>query len=68
MADNKAKYTPWNIPHEDWTPVLAGVEIDDATRQELTDAVKNFDKSELDERLRAYETKVSNETMSKSIK
>ena len=68
MADSKAKYTPWNIPQSDWTPVLEGVEINEATRQELTDAVKNFDNTELDERLRAYDTKVSNETMSKSIK
>jgi len=68
MTQKKAKYTPWTIPQSDWTPVLTGVEIDEETRQELTEAVRDFDKSDLDERLRAYDTKVSNETMSKSVK
>jgi len=68
MTDRKAKYTPWTIPQSDWTPVLEGVDIDDATRQELTEAVRDFDTSELDERLSAFDTSISNETMSKSIK
>jgi len=68
MTGKKAKYTPWTIPESDWTPVLEGVTIDAEMRQELADAVKQFDSTELEERLRAYDTQVSNETMSKSVK
>lgn len=68
MTDRKAKYTPWTIPQSDWTPVLEGVDINDEVRQELSEAVKNFDRSELDKRLSAFDTSISNETMSKSIK
>ena len=68
MKNPKVIYTPWTIPGSDWTPVLEGVVIDEKTQQELTEAVRNFDKSELDKRLSAYDTEVSNETMSKSIK
>lgn len=68
MNNSKAKYTPWTIPQSDWTPVFEGVDINDEVRQELTEAVKNFDRSELDKRLRAFDTSISNETMSKSIK
>lgn len=64
----KAEFTPWNIPQSDWTLVLEGVDIDEQTRQELTDAVRNFDRTELDERLRTFDITVSNETMSKSVK
>ncbi len=68
MQNKKAKYTPWTIPQTDWTPILEGIEIDEATRQELAEAVRRFDTSELDKRLRTFDTTVSNETMSKSIK
>lgn len=68
MTDRKAKYTPWTIPQSDWTPVLEGVVIDEETCQELADTVKSFDRSELDERLSVFDTQVSNETMSKSVK
>lgn len=68
MTNRKAKYTPWTIPQSDWTPVLEGVDINAAVLQELTDAVNNFDRSKLDKRLRAFDTSISNETMSKSIK
>lgn len=68
MTNRKVKYTPWTIPQSDWTPVLEGVVIDEETHQELTDAVKSFDRSELDKRLSVFDTQVSNETMSKSVK
>lgn len=68
MSDTKAKYTPWTIPQSDWTPVLAGVEINDITREELTRAIQDFDKTELDKRLSSYNIKITNETMSKLIK
>ncbi len=68
MRDKKTKYTPWTIPQSDWSSVLDQVNIDSDTRQELVDAIKQFDRTALNERVRAYETQVTNETMSKLVK
>ncbi len=68
MADKKAKYTPWNIPQSSWTSMFDDIEIDSNTRQELVDAIREFDSTELDKRLRAYEIQITNETMSRLIK
>ncbi len=68
MIEKKTKYTPWTIPQSDWSSILDDIDIDDATRQELIEAIAHFDKSALDKRLRAYKTTVTNAMMSKLVK
>ena len=66
----KAKYTPWTIPQSDWSSILDDdvVDVECVTRQELVEALERLDSEALEIRLRAYETQVSNETMSKLVK
>ncbi len=68
MTDKRAKFTPWTIPQSDWSPVLDDVDIGRVSRQELVEALEQSDNNALKERLRAFETQVSNETMSKLVK
>ena len=57
------KYTPWTIPQSKWTPLLPGIEITLEIKQELRDAINDFDGTNLNKRLEKFNTRISAETM-----
>ncbi len=51
----KPVYTPWTIPQSAWTPVLPGVVITPELECELIRFVRDFDDTELKNRLKTFE-------------
>ncbi len=54
----KPVYTPWTIPQSAWTPVLPGVVITPELECELIRFVRDFDDTELKNRLKTFENNI----------
>ena len=67
MTTSRSKYTLWTIPKSEWSQLpLPGIEISEADKQELISFAKNLDDERLKERLRPFETPVTQDTLYKS--
>jgi hypothetical protein len=62
VAKQAIAYTLWTKPMSDWTRVLEGLEFTETVRQEIEKAIELLDDAELDERLKPYDTPVTQET------
>ena len=66
MAKSKAKYTLWTIPKSEWSnSPLRDIKISPADEEEMIAFAKTLDDSRLDERLRPFNTPVTQETLNK---
>lgn len=67
MAKSKAKYTLWTIPKSEWSDSLKDIELSQADKDEMLAFAKTLDDSRLDERLRPFNSPVTQETLNKSV-
>lgn len=51
MAKKRATHTLWTNPMDDWTRLFEGVEITDNEVEQAVDAVKQRDRTEVEERI-----------------
>ena len=68
MATSKAKYTLWTIPRSEWSQLpLRDIDISQADKDEMIAFAKTLDDSRLEERLRPFNTPVTQETLNKFV-
>jgi hypothetical protein len=67
MAKKRATHTLWTNPMGDWTRLFDGVEITEQEVRQAVDEVKRRDRTEVEKRIRPYDTPVTNKTLSKSV-
>ena len=68
MTESKAKYTPWTIPKSAWSySPLQDMKISPADEEELIAFAKTLDDERLKERLRPFDTPVTQETLNQPV-
>ncbi|MBI4005734.1 MAG: hypothetical protein HY356_03600 [Gammaproteobacteria bacterium] len=67
MAKRKAEYTLWTIPKSAWSQPLKGVELSKKDQDELVSFAKQLKDERLKDRLRPFDTPVTQDTLSKSV-
>ena len=67
MAERETKYTLWTIPKSEWSQLLKGVATEEENRHELVAFAKRLDDSRLSERLRPFDTPVTQDTLNGSV-
>ena len=69
MTESKVKYTLWTIPKSEWSySPLQDMKISPADEEELIAFAKTLDDERLKERLRPFNTPVTQATLDKFIK
>ncbi len=68
MTRTARAYTLWTNPMDERTTILDNVALTDADRIELKKAVDGLDETAMEERLRPFQTPVTSETLSQSVK
>ena len=68
MSKSRVKYTLWNIPKSAWSHLpLHDREISDAEKEKAIKFAKELNDERLNDRLRPYNTTVTQETLNKSV-
>jgi hypothetical protein len=67
MAKRKAKYTLWTIPKSEWSEPLKGINLSEKDRDELIKFARDLNDERLKDRLRPFDTPVTQDTLSKSV-
>ena len=67
MAKKSKKYTLWTIPKSEWSQPMEGVELNKEDRDELVSFARQLDDKKLSDRLRPFDTPVTQETLNKSV-
>lgn len=67
MAKKQKEYTLWTIPKSEWSQPPEGVDLSDKDREELVSFAKQLDDNRLKDRLRPFDTPVTQDTLSKSV-
>ena len=67
MAKKRATHTLWTNPMGDWTRLFEGVEITEDNLNQAVNAIKEQDREDIDEKVKPFDTPVTNMTLSKSV-
>ena len=67
MGKKQAKYTLWTIPKSEWSHPLQGVEPSKDDREKLISFARDLDDNRLNDRLRPFDTPVTQDTLNKSV-
>ena len=68
MSKSKVKYTLWTIPKSEWSHLpLQDIEISEADKNEIISFAKELDDERLNDRLRPFDTPVTQDTLNKSV-
>ena len=67
MAKKRATHTLWTNPMGDWTRLFEGVEITEDNLNQAVNAIKEQDREDIDEKVKPFDTPVTNKTLSKSV-
>jgi hypothetical protein len=67
MAESRRRYTLWNIPKAEWSEPFKGVQLTEEDKKELTSFAEQLDQEKLNDRLRPFDTPVTQETLSKPV-
>ncbi len=68
MAKKRATHTLWTNPMDDWTRLFEGIEItDNEVERAVESAVKGLNRTEIEERIKPYDTPVTSQTLSNSV-
>ena len=68
MSKSKAKYTLWTIPKSEWSNLpLHNKEISEAEKQRIIKFAKELKDERLNDRLRPFDTPVTQDTLNKSV-
>jgi len=67
MPNGEEGYTLWNSPMENWTNILEGVEVTNEMEQAIQRAAKHIDRDQIEDRLKPFQTPVTEKTMSQLI-
>ena len=68
MSKSKVKYTLWTIPKSEWSHLpLQDIEISEADKKEMISFAKELDDERLNDRLRPFDTPVTQDTLNKSV-
>ena len=64
---SKVKYTLWTIPKSEWSHLpLQDIEISEVDKNEMISFAKKLDDERLNDRLRPFDTPVTQDTLNKS--
>ena len=65
---SEVKYTLWTIPKSEWSHLpLQDIEISEAEKNEMISFAKELDDERLKDRLRPFDTPVTQDTLNKSV-
>jgi hypothetical protein len=67
MPNGEEEYTLWNRPMENWTNILEGVEVTNEMEQAVQQAAMAIDRDQIEDRLKPFQTTVTEKTMSQLI-
>ena len=67
MPKARGKYTLWNIPKSEWSEPLKDVELSAEEKKELASFAQGLDQDRLSDRLKPFDTPVTQDTLSKSV-
>ena len=67
MAEEQTKYTLWTIPKSDWSQPMQSIETIEENREELVSLAKQLDDTRLNDRLRPFDTPVTQDTLNQSV-
>ena len=68
MAKERAKYTLWTIPKSEWSHLpQEGTEPSDEDQNRMISFAKQLDDKRLNDRLRPYDTAITQDTLNKSV-
>lgn len=68
MSRDKVKYTLWNIPKSEWSHLpLLDLDISEADKEEMIRFAKELDDERLNDRLRPFNTPVTQDTLNQPV-
>ncbi len=67
MTKKSERYTLWTIPKSEWSHPMRGVTLDDQDQRELIAFAKRLEDERLSDRLRPFDSPVTQDTLSKSV-
>ena len=68
MSKNEVKYTLWTIPKSEWSQLsLHDKEISAADKQKMIEFARELKDERLNERLRPFNTPVTQDTLNKPV-
>lgn len=67
MAEKQTKYTLWTIPRSEWSRPLRDLETTEEHRRVLISFAKQLDDERLNDRLRPFDTPVTQNTLNQSV-